>query len=77
MDVRTQPFNVITAILSKDIKMTGKLEGLVIPVMEPLEYPHGWAGEAAKCIQDAVPADCGQLVLNSTTITDVLTCDRR
>ena len=27
--------------------MTGKLEGLVIPVMEPLGYPHGWAGEAA------------------------------
>lgn len=54
--------------------MTGKLEGLVIPVMEPLGYPHGWAGEIAKRIQGAVPADCGQLVLNSESITDVLTC---
>lgn len=54
--------------------MTGKLEGLVIPVMEPLGYPHGWAGEIAKRIQDAVPADCGQLVLNFESITDVLTC---
>lgn len=54
-------------ILSQDVKMTGKLGGLVIPVMKPLGYPHGWAREA-------VPVDCGQLVLNSTAISDVLSC---
>jgi hypothetical protein len=71
---RTQPYYVSKNILSKDMKMTGKLEGLVIPVLDPLGYPHGWAGETAKRIQDAVPGDCGQLVLTSTAISDVLTC---
>lgn len=74
MYARTQPYYVSKNILSEDVKMIGKLEGLVIPVMETLGYPHGGAGEVAKRIQDAVPADCGQLVLNSESISDVLTC---
>jgi len=54
--------------------MTGKLEGLVIPVMEPLGYPHEWAGQAAMHILDAVPVDCGAVELNSTVHSVVLTC---
>jgi hypothetical protein len=71
---RTQPYYVSKNILSKDVKMTGKLEGLVIPVLDQLGYPHGSAGETAKRIQDAVPRDCGQLVLTPSAISDVLTC---
>ena len=48
-----------------DVKMTGKHEEPVIPAMEPLSCPHGGAGEIAKRIQDAVPADSDLLVLNS------------
>jgi len=61
-------------ILSKDLRITGNLEGLVIPVIEPLGYPHGWAGETVKRIRDAVTVDCGQSQLKSTVISDVLTC---
>lgn len=33
--------------------MAGKLEGLVVPVMEPLGYRHGWAGEVNRRIAEA------------------------
>jgi len=45
------------------VKITGKLEGLVIPAVKPLESPHGRAGEVSRRLQDSVPPDVGQLVL--------------
>jgi len=54
--------------------MAGKLEGLVVPVMEPLGYRHGWAGEVNRRIADAAHGAPGVLELTSADVHRVLTC---
>jgi len=54
--------------------MAGKLEGLVVPVMEPLGYRHGWAGEVNRRIAEAAQGAPVGLELGWTDVNKVLTC---
>ena len=54
--------------------MAGKLEGLVVPVMEPLGYRHGWAGEVNRRIAEAAQGAPEGLDLAWTDVNKVLTC---
>jgi hypothetical protein len=54
--------------------MAGKLEGLVVPVMEPLGYRHGWAGEVNRRIAEAAQGAPIGLELGWTDVNKVLTC---
>ena len=54
--------------------MAGKLEGLVVPVMEPLGYRHGWAGEVNRRIAEAAHGAPVGLELAWTDVNKVLTC---
>jgi len=54
--------------------MAGKLEGLVVPVMEPLGYRHGWAGEVNRRIAEAAHGAPVRLELGWTDVNKVLTC---
>ena len=54
--------------------MAGKLEGLVVPVMEPLGYRHGWAGEVNRRIAEAAQNAPAGLELSWNDVDRVLTC---
>ena len=53
--------------------MTEKLEGLVIPVLEPLGYQQGWGMATVARIRQEIPEDVGRLTLRQQNITEVLT----
>jgi len=54
--------------------MAGKLEGLVVPVMEPLGYRHGWPGEVNRRIAEAAKGAPAELEMSWNDVDRVLTC---
>jgi hypothetical protein len=56
------------------MKMTEKLAGLVIPVMEPLGYQQGWGMATVARIRQEIPDDVGRLTLRQQNIDEVVTC---
>ncbi len=54
--------------------MAGKLEGLVVPVMEPLGYRHGWAGEVNRRIAEVAQSAPAGLEMSWNDVDRVLTC---
>lgn len=54
--------------------MAGKLEGLVVPVMEPLGFRHGWVGEVNRRIAEAAQSAPEGLEVSWNDVERVLTC---
>jgi len=54
--------------------MAGKLEGLVVPVLEPLGYRHGWAGEVNRRIAEVAQSAPAGLEMSWNDVERVLTC---
>jgi len=54
--------------------MAGKLEGLVVPVLEPLGYRHGWAGEVNRRIAEVAQSAPAGLEMSWNDVDRVLTC---
>jgi hypothetical protein len=65
---------VSTNIHIKDVKMPEKLEGLVLPALEAVGYPHGWGRAMADRLGAEVPDDLGRLTLTQEAIDDVGNC---
>lgn len=54
--------------------MVEKLEGLVVPILEPVGYPHGWGRAMAARLEGETPDDVGRLTLTQENIDDVCMC---
>lgn len=54
--------------------MAGKLEGLMVPVLEPLGYRHGWAGEVNRRIAEVAQSAPAGLEVSWNDVDRVLTC---
>ena len=57
-----------------EMKMTEKLAGLAIPVLESLGYQQGWGTATVARIRKEIPEDVGCLTLRQQNITELLTC---